>query len=119
MDVIWDRGPISVRDVVVAVNETRDTPIVRNTVLKQIQRLEEKGWLRRVAGKRPAMYLAAANRHVAERAMAASLRDTLFGGSPLALVRSLIGDGSLTPGQVAELRQLIDEAESAQTKEAK
>ncbi len=47
MAVIWDRGPLAVREVVAEVNAERAEPVARNTVLKQMQRLEEKGWLRR------------------------------------------------------------------------
>lgn len=110
MQVIWDRGPIAARAVVAAVNENRDVPVARNTVLKQMQRLEEKGWLGRASDARPASYVAKMGREAAERKMAASLRDTVFGGSSLALVRSLIGEGTLSEKEIGELRQLIDDA---------
>ena len=108
--VIWDRGPVTVREVVEVVNATREEPVARNTILKQMQRLEEKGWLRRDGGGRPACYVATVGRESAERRMAATLRDSLFGGSPLALVRSLIGQEKLSEEEIVELRALVEEA---------
>ncbi len=111
MQVIWDRGPIAVRAVVLAVNADRSSPVGRNTVLKQMQRLEEKGWLRRVSGdERPALYEATVAQEVAQRCMAQALKDALFGGSATALVRSLIGEGTLSEEEAKELRQLIRQA---------
>lgn len=113
MDVIWDHGPVAVRDVVGAVNRDREKAVTRNTVLKQIQRLEAKGWVVRVAGARPTAYRAAAGREIAERSMTAALRDTMFNGSPLALVRSLIGEGVLSSEEIRQLREMIEAAEIA------
>ena len=110
MGIIWERGPVAVREVVSEVNAGRDVPVARNTVLKQMQRLEEKGWLRREGEGRPACYVATVDRVAAERSMTATLRDALFGGSPMALVRSLIGQENLTAAEVAELRELVEEA---------
>ena len=110
MAVIWDRGPVAVREVVAEVNAGRAEPVARNTVLKQMQRLEEKDWLRREGEGRPACYVATVGRESAERRMTATLRDTLFGGSPLALVRSLIGKEKLSEAEIAELRDLVEEA---------
>jgi len=110
MAVIWDRAPVAVRKVVEVVNAVRNAPVARNTILKQMQRLEEKGWLRREGEERPACYVATFGRESAERRMAATLRDSLFGGSPLALVRSLIGQEKLSKDEIAELRELVKEA---------
>ena len=110
MAVVWDRGPVAVREVVDEVNAARAEPVARNTILKQMQRLEEKGWLRREGDGRPACYVATVGRESAKRRMAATLRDTLFGGSPLALVRSLIGQERLSEVEITELRELVEEA---------
>ena len=99
-----------VQKVVDEVNAGRAEPVARNTILKQMQRLEEKGWLKREGEGRPACYVATVGRESVERHMAATLRDTLFGGSPLALVRSLIGQEKLSKAEIAELRALVEEA---------
>ncbi len=114
MQAVWDAGPITVREVVDAVNAHRQPTVARNTILKQMQRLEEKGWIRRDSRKRPAAYVATASQEAAAKMMTKSLRDGLFAGSPLALVQCVIDASDLTPKQLADLKQLVADAESNQ-----
>ena len=113
MQVVWDSGPVTVRAVLDWVNGQRKEPLSRNTILKQMQRLEEKGWLRRAHQGRPATYEATVDRETAAQSMTKSLRDGLFAGSPLALVRCVIDGSQLTTDQLGELRQMVDDATAA------
>ena len=111
MNEIWELESATVKEVVERVNRSRGgEPLARNTLLKGIQRLEIKGWLRRKGEQRPAQYEATVPKDQAAAEMAGNLRDAVFGGCPVSLVRSLIGDTKLLESEIAELQSLIDDA---------
>lgn len=56
MDVVWDRGEVTVRDVHGALEERR--PIAYTTVMTTLGRLADKGFLKRIE-KQPAHHYAA------------------------------------------------------------
>lgn len=111
MNEIWEIESATVKEVVDRVNGRRGgTPLARNTLLKGIQRLEIKGWLRRNGDQRPARYEATVPKDQVAGDMAGNLRDAVFGGCPVSLVRSLIGNSKLSQQEIEELQSLIDTA---------
>lgn len=108
MREIWRKGAATVRETVEAVNASREPQLARTTVLKTLQRLEEKGWLRRDESGRPVKYAATVKEEKAAGGVLSALRDSLFGGSSVAMVRCLIDDGGMTSQEIDELQQLID-----------
>lgn len=115
MTTIWDRGAATVAEVVAAVNEKRcshggSETLARNTLLKGMQRLEEKGWLVRVNTTRPAKYSATEDKEHTVSEMAKEFSDRVFGGSPVSMVRSLLGGTELTEAEAAELQSMINSA---------
>lgn len=110
MNVVWDQGECSVAAVWKVLHERRG--ISRNTVHTLIVRLEEKGWLSHREDAGAFLYRATISRERTQRQTVLKLVQTVFNGSTEGLVLALLGSGTLSKGEAARIRQLIDNAKS-------
>jgi BlaI family penicillinase repressor len=108
MDLIWQKQPVSVAALLERVNAGRDEAITRNTLQTQLTRLEAKGWLKHEDGDRVRLYRAAVAEKRGRGTILAELKQRLFGGSSLSLVRCLVEEGGLSDNEIKELRELIE-----------
>ena len=90
------------------VNACRSEPISRNTLQTQLTRLEAKGWLRHEDGGRVRHYRSAVAEKPGRGKVLAELRERLFGGSGLSLVRCLVEEGGLSAAEIEELDDLLE-----------
>src|SRR5579885_1313124 len=81
--VLWDRGPMSVREIQRVLNEARPTGYT--TVLKTVQIMTGKGLVDRDEEQRPQIYRARNPREHTQRQLLADLAQRAFGGSVKAL----------------------------------
>ena len=109
MNVVWDRGEVTVADVWKALCARRK--VARNTVLTMITRLEEKGWLCRDDGGHAFRYRAAAPRDATLRSVVRRLVDTAFGGSAEGMVMALLHGRTVSKEEAERIRAMIDRAE--------
>ncbi len=81
------------------------------TVVTFLRRLEAKGLVthRRNKGERAFHYLPTRRGKSAGKHQLKELLDRVFGGDALPLVSTLLEEKALKPGQIAELRRLLDE----------
>lgn len=107
MDLIWKRQPMSVAALLDLVNAEREEPITRNTLQTQLTRLEAKGWLLREERDRARLYRAAVQEKRGRGKILFELKQRLFGGSGLSLVRCLVEDGGLSDEEIKDLKTLI------------
>lgn len=116
MQVLWERGPSTVREVVEVLNEARDEPFAYTTILRFFQIMFEKGLVVRDESNRTHVYSPAAPARQTKRQMVSDLVTRVFAGSPRELVLHLLGD-SEKPTQAAldEIRDALNELED-QTK---
>jgi predicted transcriptional regulator len=110
MRAVWDAGGdgASVAEIWKRIAEGRD--ITRTTVLNQVDRLEERGWLMRRPGEGVLRYTAALDRDAASGRLAGEFVRDFFGGSAGELVQSLLGAGELADADIGRLRKLLDRA---------
>lgn len=108
MDLIWQKQPVTVAALLELVNAGRPEPITRNTLQTQLTRLEAKGWLKHEEGDRVRVYRAAITGEHGRGRILADLKQRLFGGSSMSLLRCLVEEGGLNEGEVAELNELIE-----------
>ncbi|RYD34738.1 MAG: BlaI/MecI/CopY family transcriptional regulator [Verrucomicrobiaceae bacterium] len=113
MNEVWNQQPAQVSDLTAAVNTGRAEPLSRTTVLKTIQRLEEKGWLVRDPG-RPARYKAVRPRGEARKTLLHAFRERVFNGSAVSLVRCLLDSETLSREEISELQELINTTRQTQ-----
>lgn len=105
MDVVWDRGPISAKEISLLLSGSVGWN--KNTTYTVIKKLEAKGFIRR---DEPGFICTAlVTRAQMQKKEASSLVSRVFGGSRKALFSALIEDEKLTAEEIEELRRLIEE----------
>jgi BlaI family penicillinase repressor len=109
MNVVWDRGEVTVAEVWKALAARRK--LARNTVLTMLSRLEEKGWLCRDEGGHAFRYRAAVPREATLGTMIRRLVDTAFGGSAEGLVMALLHGRGVSEEEARRIRAMIARAE--------
>ena len=114
MEIIWDRGEVSVSEVWDVLQERRD--IARNTVQTMIVRIEQKGWIEHRSIGRTFVYKAVQPPTTTLRQRLHDLMSTAGRGSAEALVTALLEDASLTKDAADRIRDMIDEAERRKKK---
>jgi predicted transcriptional regulator len=114
MNVVWDRGEVTVGAVWKALAARR--PVARNTVLTTIVRLQERGWLHCESREHAFRYRAAIPREAVQGMMVRRLLDSAFGGSAEGLVLALLDGRGLTPEQSQRIRAMIRRAEEMRAK---
>ncbi len=104
MELIWDKEPVSAKDISLIAAENIGWN--KNTTYTVIKKLETKGFIKR---EEPGFICTSVyKREEIQRSEANSLIDKLFGGSKKALFSALIDDEELTPEEISALKELID-----------
>ncbi len=109
LNLLWHRGPSTVRDVHDALTELR--PIQYTTTLKTLQVMANKGYVKRDESQRAHVYEAAVDRGETQRALVGDLVDRVFNGSAAGLIAGALSAKKASQEELAEIRRLLDEAE--------
>jgi predicted transcriptional regulator len=106
LQVLWTRGPSTVRDVheALAAKDVRYT-----TVLKTMQVMHEKGLLDRDDAERSHVYAAKLKQAATQRRLVREFMDRVFDGATEQLVLHALSARHVTPGEIAEIRRMLDE----------
>jgi predicted transcriptional regulator len=108
MAVVWknaDQGA-AVTEIWQAISAERQ--VGRTTILNLVDRLEKRGWLVRRDREKPCHYLAALSREETAVFLAGGFVDDFFAGSASNLVMSLLGSKRLKPGEIEQLRHILE-----------
>ncbi len=108
MDLIWQKQPVAVGELLQAVNHGRGEAITRSTLQTQLTRLETKGWLLSDDQGHARLYRSVPSEKGGRGKVLTELKQRFFGGSGLSLIRCLVEEGGLTDEEMAELNELID-----------
>lgn len=111
LEVLWQRGPSTVRQVHDALAAQRETG--RSTTLKMLQVMHEKGLVVRDESVRPQLYRAAETRKQTQLEMLDELTQKAFGGSAQKLVMRMLSARRVSADELAEMQRLIEEAKGA------
>ena len=104
MEIIWEKNPISAKEISIIAAETIGWN--KNTTYTVIKKLEAKGFIRREDPGFICTPLVSQNQM--QKAEATSLVKKVFGGSRKALFSALLEDEPLSEEKIDELRKLID-----------
>ena len=115
MQVLWDRGRVSAREVTDALNESE--VVAHSTVQTLLRQLEAKGAVGHQADGRTFVFFAKLKEDRVKRTAARDLLERVFGGDVGSLVAHLIQDEGLSRKELEELRKLIDETRRGGGKE--
>jgi BlaI family transcriptional regulator, penicillinase repressor len=113
MQLVWERGEVSVREVREILSERRE--VARNTVRTLLERMREKGWLKHQVKGRTYVYSAAFQREATAGQKVVEVLDQICGGSPEALMSALIDYRGLTADELQRIRTMLDDADSEST----
>jgi predicted transcriptional regulator len=103
---VWALGTASVRDVHDRMAATRT--VAYTTVMTVMKNLADKGLLAYEADGGAYHYRAAVAPDAVRGGVLAGILDKVFGGSPSALVQTLVQQESLTDADRAAIRRLLD-----------
>ena len=106
MQVLWDRGPATVQQVLEAL--PTEKPLAYNSVLTTIRILEKKGYVRHVKDGRAHVYMPMVGQHEATRFEIRHLVSRFFRNSHELLVMKILEDKSITEEEVQRLRELLE-----------
>lgn len=106
LQVIWQRGPSTVREVYRTLAADRE--IGYSTVLKFMQIMTEKGTLVRDEAVRPQVYRAARPQRHTQQGIIRDLIARAFGGSSASLVMQALADRRATPEERRQIRGVLD-----------
>jgi predicted transcriptional regulator len=108
MKIVWEKGEVTINDVVEAINAKRVDKLRRTTIQVQMNRLEEYGWLKHRKEGRTFYYSAVIEKQKTRRDIVMDIKERVFSGSHTELVKCLFDSSDLKPGDIKELRQLLD-----------
>jgi BlaI family transcriptional regulator, penicillinase repressor len=106
LQIIWQRGPSTVREVYRSLARERD--IGYSTVLKFMQIMTEKGSLVRDESVRPQLYRPAQPRQRTQRGIVRDVIDRAFGGSSANLIVQALAERRSTADERRQIRELLD-----------
>jgi BlaI family penicillinase repressor len=109
LQVLWERGPSTVRDVYEAVSASK--PVGYTTILKLLQIMTAKGTVRRNEEERAHVYEACEPAEKTKRKLAADVLQRVFDGSASQLMLHALASRRGSKQEIEELRQLLDEYE--------
>ena len=109
LQVLWDRGPSTVREVYKILNSRKD--VGYTTVLKLMQIMTDKGLVERDENCRPQLYRPRLPRELTERQLIKDLTDRAFGGSAKRLVMQALEAKKASPDELAQIEKLLNKLE--------
>lgn len=109
LNVLWERGPSTVRDVHDSLSSTQATGYT--TILKLMQIMTDKGLVVRDESQRAHVYEARYSEQRTQRQLLADLVDRAFGGSPAKLVMQALSGRKASTEELGALRELLDRLE--------
>lgn len=107
LQVLWERGPSTVREIHNALKPQRDTGY--STTLKMVQVMTDKGLVSRDDSRRPQVYRPSRRREQTQLQLLDELIQRAFGGSASKLVLRAASARRISPGELAEIKRLIEQ----------
>lgn len=110
MQILWEKGPLTVREVNTFLNMERR--VGYTTTLKIMQIMHEKKMLTRDTGQRSHIYSPAMESGEVQSSILDHIIKTAFRGNSSNLVLRALGNSNATPSEMAEIKALIKEMEN-------
>ena len=107
MDVVWQKGPSTVQQVLDALGDE----LAYNSVLTTIRILERKGYLGHVKDGRAHVYEPLIDRDDATRSEIRHLVSRFFRNSHRALLLNLLEDEAIEDEEVKRLRKMLERSQ--------
>jgi predicted transcriptional regulator len=106
LHILWSRGPSTVRDVLESLNEKKN--LGYTGVLKLLQIMTVKGFVRRDETNRAHIYEARRPADQTKRQLATDVLQRVFGGSASQLMMHALEGSRASAEEIEELRRMLD-----------
>lgn len=108
LQILWEKGNATVRDVHEELAKTKD--VGYTTTLKLMQIMHEKGIVKRDESARTHIYQSAVNKEKTQKHLLGKMIDTLFGGSSTQLVLQALGNGEqkVSAEELEQIQSLLN-----------
>jgi len=114
LQILWDQGPSSVRDVHEKISENKDSGYT--TTLKLMQIMATKGIAIRDTSARTHIYSASISESETKTDLLSKFTSATFKGSSSTLVMQALGNGNATQKELDEIKALISTIEKTNKK---
>ena len=114
LNVLWQRGASTVRDVHEAISGARPG-VCYTTVLKLMQIMAEKGLVRRDESQRAHVYEARLAREQTQQQLIGDLLERAFEGSAMKLVMQALSAKQASADELSTIRDMLDEYERGES----
>jgi BlaI family transcriptional regulator, penicillinase repressor len=111
LQILWKKGPSTVREINDLLNENPDKSIGYTTTLKIMQIMFEKGLLTRDDSQRTHVYEAEVREGNIQSALLDRFLNAAYKGAASKLALQLLGNHKTTPDELAEIKALIQKLE--------
>jgi BlaI family transcriptional regulator, penicillinase repressor len=113
MEVLWDKGEATVREVLEALGSRK---LAYTTVLSVMQKLDKLGWIRHRSDKNTHVFMARRTRHTESHYSLQQLIRRVFQGDKLLAFQQLLAEETLKPEELAALAKMIKDKERGRSK---
>jgi len=111
MKLVWQKGEMTINEVLEAINASRKKKLKRATIQVQMRRLEKYGWLRHRKENREFYYAPLRGEDEAKLNILQSIRDRLFGGSYAELVKCLFSGSPVPDEEIERTKEFLKTGE--------
>ena len=108
MDIVWDEEETTVNHVWETINRQRSTPLSRTTIQVQMNRLEDKKWLKHHKRGRSFYYYPTRQRDQTLESIVEEVHGRFFKGSSFDLVQCLFRSRKISKAEIRKLKEIID-----------
>jgi BlaI family transcriptional regulator, penicillinase repressor len=109
LQILWTRGPSTVREIHEVMSESKD--LGYTSALKLLQIMTAKGLVTRTEDQRAHVYEAALPAEKTKQQMAADVLQRVFRGSASQLMQHALSGKRSSKKEIDEIRKLLDEYE--------
>jgi BlaI family penicillinase repressor len=109
LQILWKKGPISVKDV--HEDMGGDGQNGYTTILKLLQIMHEKGLVTRQKSGKLHLYKAIASQQLTRQFMLDKMINTVFQGSAMQMVLSALGNQKSSKEELMEIKRYLEELE--------
>jgi BlaI family transcriptional regulator, penicillinase repressor len=107
MGIVWNEGETTVNHVWETINQNRAEPLSRTTILVQMNRLEQKKWLKHRVDGRMFLYSPTRRKDKTLETLIGDIHNRLFKGSSSDLVRCLFKSVKVSKAEIKNLKEII------------
>lgn len=109
LQVLWQRGPSTVRQVHEELAKNKD--VGYTTTLKLMQIMHEKALVSRDTSSKTHIYQAEADQQHTQQQLVSKLIDNMFAGSTSRLVMQALGGSNTSKAEIEAIKRYLDELE--------